>query len=152
MLSFLFFLIRCMHVTADQSSSFHSSHSTLFVISLYKASISQTTKRKTHSQPGVLALGYVNTTTPAPLFSSNSANVTLSPSCVWTVPPKEVRSAMVSPSAVSFALAAAGFAGAAGGAEDVSVANGELSVGLPATVAFALSASFLMFSLWCEVR
>ena len=80
--------------------------------------------------------------------------MTLSPSCVWTVPPKEVRSAIVSPSAVSFELAGVGFAAAgaaAGGAEDVSVANGELSVGLPVTVAFALSASFLMFNLWCGV-
>jgi hypothetical protein len=122
-------------------------------------------ERLNHSQPGVLsnsiskalkyrfnearktheAFGYVKITTPAPLFSSSSPNVTSSPSFVWTVPPKEERSAMVEVVEVSFSLVLVDAV-----VEEACVERGEEVVDLEVeeeTAALALSARVLILDL-----
>lgn len=107
-------------------------------------------REKLHLHPGVLAFGYVNSTIPAPDFSSNSATLVFTPSCVCTSPPKLAISLMLLPSALSFSALPLPFVAAAFPSE----ASGELSAGFdvsPVITALALSASFLIFALCCAV-
>ncbi len=72
-------------------------------------------RRPGNSQPGVDALGYVNSTTPDLLSSTSFFSVVLSPSLVSTSPPKSSR-LTTSPTATCLALlAGTGEAAAAAG-------------------------------------